>query len=319
MRQRLEIGLRLHERGTVSGGATAWTSPAPAANAARRGEPDGAGHAGVAADDDDPTAHAFVVPGPEAAEPAGGIAVGREAGPRRGRRADGRCPPRQRCPTSSRASRWPRRNPPKVTVRSARGVPCTVPLSRSTPVGPSIATIGTSRSSEPLEQGRERRAGRSLGAGAEQRVHQRAPRRARARRAPPPARLPRGRGPPSRSRSWAPAPPGPVTQTGTPSRCSARASTQPSPPLWPGSGRHEHAIAQRGRVAVGDDRRGCAPGALHQRRELDAGRDRRCGPRRRIGRERGRGAWNVDGERRETGGAASSGRSTLDFRRPAHL
>ncbi len=136
-------------------------------------------------------------------------------------------------PTSSRARRWPRRTPPKVTVRSARGAPWTVPLRRSTPVGPSTATTGTSRSSSRSSKAPTGGRGGPL-----------APVPSRASTASPTC----GQGPsgatsrtPSararaaiRSRSAAPEPPGDATHTGTSSRCSARATTQPSPPLWPG-------------------------------------------------------------------------------------
>ena len=157
-------------------------------------------------------------------------------------------------PTSSRASRWPRRTPPKVTVRSARAAPWTVPLSRSTPVGPSTATSGTSRSSS-----------RSRSAATGARGGPLAPVPSSAST----ARATVGHGPsgatsrtPSalasramRSRSSAPpSPGGAVTHTGTSSRWRARASTQPSPPLcpWPAATSTPPAsrAANRGAIAA---------------------------------------------------------------------
>ena len=178
-------------------------------------------------------------------------------------------------------------------MRSARVAPCTIPVGRSTPVGPSMATMGISRSSDALEQRGHRRRGA------------RPALRCRAGR-PPPARpwargrraLPRGHPPPAparaiRSRSSAPCARGAVTQTGTSSRCSARASTQPSPPLLPGPGGDQHAVAQAVRVALGEHGRDGAAGGLHQGGELDAAAAA-ARPRRRIVRGRERGSWGTE-------------------------
>ena len=57
-----------------------------------------------------------------------------------------------------------------------------------------------------------------------------------------------------RSRSSDPGP-ADATQTGTSTRCSARATTQPSPPLLPGPAGHQHTGPKQMRVAIGQDHR----------------------------------------------------------------
>ena len=60
--------------------------------------------------------------------------------------------------------------------------------------------------------------------------------------------------------------------TGTPSAWSARAVTQPSPPLLPGPAAISTPWRSSVTVAVGDDGGDRAAGGLHERGERDAGR-----------------------------------------------
>ena len=150
-------------------------------------------------------------------------------------------------PTSSRASRWPRRN----TTESHREI------------GSRGAVDGAAQQvhagwpvhrdewnlevEQPFEQRRHGGARRPAGAGAEQRIHRERRQWATGRRARPRARLRPGRAAPcARAARRRRRPGGAVTQTGTSRRWSARASTQPSPPLCPGPAATSTPVAQPG-------------------------------------------------------------------------
>ncbi len=137
-------------------------------------------------------------------------------------------------PHTVRCSRWPRRNPPKVTVVTARTQGAkTTPVDRSRPEGPSTATTGAasriSRSMAPAAAP----AWRAPGPGAEQRVERDAaatPVVVRARSTRTPCMVARI----WFSRQSGDGSPGNATAvTLTPSAARARAATKPSPPLLP--------------------------------------------------------------------------------------
>src|SRR6266849_5993659 len=134
-------------------------------------------------------------------------------------------------PHHSRASRWPRRGPPNVTVICARTGPCASPLVRSSPVGPSTARIGA-----PYSINRCAKASTSPFAGPTAPV----PRsestatvawgHASSR---PSSRTPSSRAKARLSIASSVLGSTATTHTGMPAAWSARATTQPSPPLFP--------------------------------------------------------------------------------------
>ena len=123
----------------VSGPATSFTSPAPAASAARA-----ACNAAPVMPFEPPT----TVTRPRSPLCIVGVSLGSRAPAHPSVTSSGHDGSAGGSPMStttilphqSRASRWPRRGPPNVTERAARTGPCASPLDRSSPVGPSRAT-----------------------------------------------------------------------------------------------------------------------------------------------------------------------------------
>ena len=233
MRERLHIGLGLRQRGHRLGRRDDMHQAGAGGEGGARGHACRPAHAGVAPDDHHPAALALVIAAAEPAQPLGGLRVGHQRRPGGIRRRvadvhhdDGAhlvageqvAPPqaaerdrqvgprarRARCPTPGRrrSARRSRRPAPR-----GRG---SAPSTR--PSAPAARRARRCRAAHPPP-------GRRWATG---------------RRARPPARRPPARVRAIASRSSAAGPGGAVTHTGTSSRWSARATTQPSPPLWPG-------------------------------------------------------------------------------------
>ena len=134
-------------------------------------------------------------------------------------------------PHQSRARRCPRRTPPNVTLKRARTGPCGSPLDRSSPVGPSTARMGA-----PYVTIRCASASTSPRAGPAAPVPSSASTTSAAAghgSSRPSSRTPSTRASARLSIASSVLGSSAATHAAAPAACSARAITQPSPPLFP--------------------------------------------------------------------------------------
>ena len=188
-------------------------------------------------------------------------------------------------PTSSRASRWPRRNPPKVTVRSARGGAVDDAAQQVHAGRPVDRDDRNLEVEQPFEQRGHaaRAAARWRRCRAARRPRGR--RRARGRPARPRARPRPGRAAAMRSRSSAPG----RRRRGHPDRHIEpvqRAGQHPAVTAVVSRARRRRARRRASRVAISVGQRRRRPRGRRTPSAWPARcrRDGACGPRRRIGR-----------------------------------